>query len=335
VSAQPTLQRVADGLVPSYVRAHDPRELLGPRTLAVFGFGASAPADFGDPRYLRVSLEPLEPLEANHCFEVWTAEQPVQLWQEGALRGARSGDLCFGWLQQDESADGPTQAAERAYAQLAAHCRHSPQPHLLRVWNYLHGITRGEHDAERYRQFCVGRARALTLPDAALPAATAIGHLQPQPLLQVYWLSARVAGTPLENPRQLPAYRYPRRYGPRPPSFARAMLADASTRLPLMLSGTAAVVGHDSLHPGSVGAQLCETFRNFESLLAAAHRQRPELPGQFGARSLLKVYLRDRSALDEARRVLDQLLPADVPRLILQGEVCRRELTVEIDGFHG
>ena len=89
-------------------------------------------------------------------------------------------------------------------------------------------------------------------------------------VLQVYWLAARVAGTPLENPRQVAAYRYPRQYGPQSPTFARAMLPPAGSDMPLLLSGTASVVGHETRHPGDVLAQLDETFANLDSLLDIA-----------------------------------------------------------------
>src|SRR3546814_12468443 len=57
-----------------------------------------------------------------------------------------------------------------------------------------------------------------------LPAATAIGRCDDARVVQVYWLAARTPGMPVENPRQVSAYRYPRQYGPQQPSFARAML---------------------------------------------------------------------------------------------------------------
>ena len=58
------------------------------------------------------------------------------------------------------------------------------------------------------------------------------------------------------------AYRYPRQYGPQPPSFARAMLPPTATQHPLLLSGTAAVVGHASQHADALLAQIDETFLN-------------------------------------------------------------------------
>src|SRR5690606_1613171 len=136
---------------------------------------------------------------------------------------------------------------------------------LLRIWNYLDAITVGEGDLERYRQFCVGRARGLGSFDVdRLPAATAIGCRDGRRVLQVYWLASHAAGTPLENPRQVAAYRYPRQYGPQAPSFARAMLPPAGSDLPLLLSGTASVVGHETRHADDLAAQLAETFANFD-----------------------------------------------------------------------
>src|SRR3546814_21186144 len=86
----------------------------------------------------------------------------------------------------------------------------SQTPHLLRVWNYLDAITFGDGDAERYREFCVGRARGLGDFDThALPAATAIGRCDDARVVQVYWLAASTHGTTAENPRPVSAYRYP------------------------------------------------------------------------------------------------------------------------------
>ena len=168
---------------------------------------------------------------------------------------------------------------------------------------------------------------------AELPAATAIGHPRRSGRFQLYWLAAREAGTPLENPRQTQAWRYPRQYGPQAPGFARALLpADAS--MPLLLSGTAAVVGHASQHGDSLAAQLDETLANLDSLLATARLQRPGLPEHFGTQTPLKVYVRDADTLAHVTALLDARLPADLPRIVLHGHVCRRELAVEIDGSH-
>jgi chorismate lyase/3-hydroxybenzoate synthase len=259
-----------------YVAAPGPGRLLAPEdVLAVFGFGDAAPAVDGDPRYLRI---PLQPHGGTAPYEVWRTGRPVRSGRDGEIAWSSDGALSFGVIEVDErdhacDADptGIVGAAAHAYARLTAFVQASDTPHLLRIWNYLDAITHGEGDHERYRQFCVGRARGLgDFAPERLPAATAIGRCDEARALQVYWLSAAAPGTPLENPRQVSAYRYPREYGPQPPSFARAMLPPTADRTPLLLSGTASVVGHAPLHAGALLAQLEETLANFDALLGAA-----------------------------------------------------------------
>ena len=141
-------------------------------------------------------------------------------------------------------------------------------------------------------------------------------------------------GTPVENPRQVSAYRYPRQYGPQAPSFARAMLPPDGSAMPLMLSGTASVVGHASIHEGELLAQLDETFANFDALLASAREGRPALPAAFGPGTRLKVYVRDAEDLPVVADALDARFGDRVPRVLLHAAICRRELALEIDGVH-
>jgi chorismate lyase/3-hydroxybenzoate synthase len=329
----------APRLAVDYVSARSPHELLvADDTLAVFGFGGAAPQRLDDPRYLHI---PLQPHAGVAPYEVWRTGEPVERGRDGEIAWASNGQFAFGVIEVEESpfngaASGIAAAAEHAYARLTAFMRDSGTPHLLRIWNYLDAITQGDGDAERYRQFCVGRARGLGSFDAAmLPAATAIGRCDDARVLQIYWLAAAAAGTPVENPRQISAYRYPRAYGPQPPSFARAMLPPTATRLPLLLSGTASVVGHASQHADALLAQIDETFANFDALLDAARQSQPALPAAFGPGTRLKVYVRDRSDLDIVAAALQARFGDRVPRIVLHAAICRRELCVEIDGVHG
>ena len=308
-------------------------------TLAVFGFGADAPRH-DDPRYLRVPLEPA----GDARLERWRGTGPVSKGRDGDLAWAEDGALQFGVIEFDEPEPLPDEAtngeiaraAEYLYRKLLAFTQARGYPHLLRIWNYLDGITLGHGDEERYRVFCVGRAKGLGDFDIArLPAATAIGRVDGARRLQVYWLASRTPGTPLENPRQVSAYRYPRQYGPQPPSFARAMLPPQPAAMPLLLSGTAAVVGHESKHADSVLAQLDETLANFDSLLGVARQRQPQLSSAFGGGSCLKVYVRDVEEIDNVAAALDRRFGDRVPRILLHAAICRYELRVEIDGSHG
>ncbi|GAB3736810.1 pteridine-dependent deoxygenase [Luteimonas pelagia] len=302
-----------------------------PGVLAAIGFGDAAA--HADPRRLTVPLRPHGPAPV----ELWRVPNPVVHGRDGELRWSEDGALQFAAIEVDEIAAGGLEAAaEHAYRHLRDCLRRRGYPHPLRIWNYLDAIVSGEGDDERYRRFCVGRARGLgDFDPGTLPAATAIGRRDGVRVLQVYWLAAREPGTPLENPRQVSAYRYPRRYGPQPPSFARAMLPPAGAAMPLLLSGTASVVGHETRHADCVEAQLEETFANFDSLLAATRARAPGLPPAFGRGTRLKAYVRDAHALPRVAAMLADRLGPDIPHVVLHADICRRDLRVEIDGVHG
>jgi chorismate lyase/3-hydroxybenzoate synthase len=290
--------------------------------LAVIGFGASAPAS-SDPRVLRIGLEPM----STPLFEVWRGVAPIRSGREGELCWSSDGEHLFFSIELDEAVYGDiSAAAEHAYACIGKFLAASDAPHLLRLWNYLDAINVGAGDDERYRRFCDGRARGMDAHvPARYPAATAIGRHDGVRHLQIYGLAARHAGTPVENPRQVSAWRYPRQYGPTAPTFARGMRSGPDQ---LLISGTAAVVGHASRHAGDLDAQLDETLANLESLVQQADAS------TLGARSLLKAYVRREQDAARVAEVLHARLPDVGGLLLLAGDICRGELLVEIDGVH-
>jgi chorismate lyase / 3-hydroxybenzoate synthase len=306
-----------------------PRDVLGAVAFR------DVPLRHNDPRCVRVGLKPL--LGAD-IVEVWHASGPVSIGFDGMVRYAADPDHMLGAIELDERRYGGVGgAAEAAYSALSRFVAGSRHPHLLRIWNYLDGINRGDGDNERYKLFCMGRAAGLgagagSAREERFPAATCIGRRDGDPTLQVYWLAGRAPGLPLENPRQLSAYRYPREYGPTPPSFSRAMLA--SDRL-VMISGTASIVGHASRHRGDVRAQLDETFTNLANVLQRAAGAAPGITTRLGPESLLKIYLRDESLLPEVASFLRECVPSQTQYVVLHADVCRSELLVEIDCLHG
>jgi chorismate lyase/3-hydroxybenzoate synthase len=303
-----------------------PRDVLG---AVVFGDVRLRPED---PRCVRVGLNPLRGADV---VEIWHASGPVSVGFDGALRYAADADHLLGAIELDETRyGGIQQAAEAAYAALSRFIAKSRHPHLLRVWNYFDGINRGSGDSERYKLFCMGRAAGLReySPEEMFPAATCIGRRDGDPTLQVYCLAGRAPGVPLENPRQMSAYRYPREYGPAAPSFSRAMLA--SDRL-VMISGTASIVGHASRHRGDIRAQLDETLTNLSNVLQRAAGYAPAIAPRFGAESLLKFYLRDATLLPDVEALIRERLPPQTQSIILHADICRAELLVEVDCLQG
>lgn len=233
-------------------------------------------------------------------------------------------------IASNESNDDIESASTSIYARLLPVLEEYRQ--VIKIWNYLPGINIGSGDDERYKRFCSGRARAFI--DAGLdlqapPAGTAVG-CDPDTPLMIVLLATQHSIETVENPRQISAFRYPRQYGPRSPSFSRAAQLAGATSKQLFLSGTAAIVGHESRHAEDLKGQAAETLRNLESLIGTANGESP-----CAGSGLYRLYLRQPDQLDDA---LDALAPLAVDQdqlVVLKADICRTELLLEVDGLIG
>lgn len=272
---------------------------------------------------------PLRALTNASGEERWTGRTDARSAECEAIRYAEDGTWLMGLLRVDGAASEDIEtAAFEAYRRLDAFNRASGYPHLLRVWNYFDRLNEGAGDAERYRRFCVGRHRAIAEPgfESRLPAATVIGSHAPGLVLS--FLAGRSPGVQVENPRQTSAFRYPRDYGPISPSFSRAILLGRA----LLVSGTAAVVGHRTHHPHDASAQMDEIVANLGSLLSHARKQ------HFGAQVgqwrplALRLYLRNPTDLDRVSPRLRLALDEAARVTVLRGDISRADLMVELEG---
>lgn len=261
---------------------------------------------------------------AVHCGLL--AGPPVEAW-------CGNGHYAVRVIEQAETGGDIESATAAAYRQLLAEVRPSSHPYLIRIWNYFAAINEGEGDQERYRRFCVGRAGAVDeMFNQTPPAATAIGGDGLPGRLQVVALCSQSPGIALENPRQTPAWRYPREHGPVSPGFSRGAILDGDTQTPrLLASGTASIVGHVSQHVGDFAAQLRESLDNLATLLDQGHqatgRQFP-----LSRCEALRIYLRHSGDLAAAQAILATAgLPGDCITY-LRGDICRRDLDVELEG---
>ncbi len=215
-------------------------------TLACIRFGRQLPR-IDDPRSITIELEQLGTAPQ---AQVWRSETPVQHGVDDDINYAINGEVMFGSIRLEESEllhiD---HASFRTYVRIDRLMQKLGYPCWQRVWIYMADITKGEGDAERYRQFSLGRHRALSLKpgfELNLPAATAIGTHGSG--LDIYFIAGKAPGIQVENPRQVSAFSYPREYGPRSPSFSRATLRKWADGAHLYGSGTASIVGQASPH---------------------------------------------------------------------------------------
>lgn len=297
-------------------------------------------AAFGEPYAKERNLDfpvvdvALPVVEGDAVFEVWSSNQTVHKVAHAQIRGSYTNELLFGCFEIAPDAAGTMQSMSyAAYTRLFDFLDEFGFPHLWRIWHYLPNINGADFGQERYHGFNVGRheaflAKGRRIGGDQVPAACALGSQGQN--LAVYFLAGRHPGKPIENPRQTSAYRYPPQYGPRSPTFARAMLTELGGARQFFISGTASIVGHASQHIGDIDAQTRETLVNVQTLLAQARLAGFDSQTD-AARLKLKVYLHHPDYLPGVQHAVRAAL-GEAEAIYLQADVCRSDLLLEIEG---
>ncbi|MGH6610113.1 MAG: endoribonuclease L-PSP [Burkholderiaceae bacterium] len=268
--------------------------------------------------------------------ELWLGRQAARSEVLGATHCRHNGELLFATVSVEPKSaadDALGDATYLAYRSLLDALHATGYPHLLRIWNSIPDINIDDAGLERYRRFNLQRFRAYEESQrpthTGAPAACALGSAG-GPLV-LYCLASKTPAEAIENPRQVSAYKYPQQYGPRAPNFSRAALW-RSDKSVLFVSGTASIVGHETLHIGDIAAQARETLMNLESVLAEAARVAQQ-PLATLSQMLLKAYIRNADDVAVARsEIARHGLDADRV-LYLHADICRAELLMEIEAI--
>ena len=229
--------------------------------------------------------------------------------------------------------------AHEVYTRVRASLGESSAAHVVRMWNHIPGIHDPlDDECDRYMHFNAGRFAAMCewfggadrFP-ASVPAASGVGD-EGQDLV-VHAFATVEPGVPVENPQQVPAFRYSRRYGPLPPCFARATRVAAPFPA-LLIAGTAAITGEQSQHPDDLPRQLELTLENLRVLIRAGAPALDESTDPLCRMEHVRVYVkRDAHMPAVDRAVHCAFSPTSTEALeLLRADLCRAELLVEIEG---
>ncbi|CAN5409095.1 pteridine-dependent deoxygenase [soil metagenome] len=276
------------------------------------------------------------------AIEKWCAGVDVERWRDGFLDCASDGQWLFASALLDEAGCGGVEAAARTvYTAIFELLERSGHRYLQRTWNYLGDINLELDGLERYRRFNIGRQDAFLAAhypafDGA-PAACGLGVTAGP--LSVHFVASAAPPVAIENPRQVSAYRYPSDYGPRSPTFSRGAIVRRDGVPLLLISGTASIVGHQSLHLGDVAAQTGEAIANLRAVVDAANAHASIAAAglhRFALeQALCTVYIRHPDDLARVRETFESAVGATSPAarqaIYVKADVCRRELLVEIE----
>lgn len=327
-----------------FAAAHEkPALLADPRVLLLIDFDDRLAVADSDPRCIRVGLRQLD---ASPIVEVWESESTVETGTVGEVAYGMNDEVLIGHVAVDDGDFANLEAAtHQAYETFLPVATELGFPHYLRMWNYIPDINGPDINGpdvelhgrgiERYKAFCAGRYSAFADFSVALqrlPAASAVGS--PSGPLLVYFIAARDPGRQVENPRQVSAFHYPPRYGPKSPAFSRAMVKDWGSVKHLYVSGTASIVGHASRHHEQAAAQAVESLRNMSALLRSADSAHDVGIRNLHELSQIKVYVRHAGDVGAVRECIEREVNDPRRVVYLAGDLCRADLLVELEGWY-
>ncbi len=215
---------------------------------------------------------------------------------------------------------------------------------IVRQWNYVPGILKTEFTGgkliQHYQAFNEIRKSwyAKTLFAEGYPAATGIG-VKTGPF-SIDFIAIKsdsfVEKIGLCNPKQENAYQYAQQHligdtlngkHKNPPLFERAKLLNFPNDSIVIVSGTAAILGQETVGLGDVDKQTEVAINNMLELIAPAVTKQDKA-FRF---NFLRVYVKDPTNLDVVRVICESKFPG-IPVSYVQADVCRDNLLMEIEG---
>lgn len=218
--------------------------------------------------------------------------------------------------------------------------------HIVRQWNYIGNILEINEELQNYQVF--NEVRSEFYHDYrtihGYPSATGIGMKLGGVLIDFCAVMTNEEGSvkPIDNPAQVNAYEYGQQVlkgrtekgksVKHPPQFERALLLSGKINSTLFISGTASIVGQETIGAGNVEKQTLVTIENI-SKLTDQHRI-----GSITGNSdridesliLLRVYVRYQKDFEKVKRICQEHFP-EAPSVFIESDICRDNLLVEIE----
>jgi hypothetical protein len=211
--------------------------------------------------------------------------------------------------------------------------------HIVRQWNYIGNIIEIKNDIQNYQVFNEVRSenygRYRTVP--GYPAATGVGMMHGGVILDFYAVKSDITAKieSVDNPSQIRPYKYGQQVlkGIQPPQFERAVLKTDKSNSTLFISGTASIIGQDTIGIDDVERQTIVTIYNISKLTDAAGHNiiSGNMDTGTGKMIVLRVYIKRQEDFDKVKKICNKRYPG-VPALYIEADICRDNLLVEIEG---
>lgn len=257
-------------------------------------------------------------------------------------------ELWAGGLGSGSNAGNTAEAAGIAFDQMRSilEIEQMSLNNIIRQWNFIGSILEIRNENQNYQIFNKVRSdnylKYRTVH--SYPAATGVGMKFGGVFLDFYAVKAEsnLKLIAIDNPDQIRPYDYSQKVlkgrpgeGEKinqPPQFERAVYLVNTTGSSLYVSGTASIIGQDTIGIGDIARQTEITIENIGKL--ADSERIGHLTGNKDFCSanliLLRVYIKNQSDFEKVKSICLENFPG-TPIVFIEADICRDNLLVEIE----
>jgi enamine deaminase RidA (YjgF/YER057c/UK114 family) len=273
-------------------------------------------------------------LRNNVKYIVCTTDSGKEVWGSG---------LGFALFSTDTRS-----AAEAAFEQMKAilDAEGMSFNNLVRQWNYIGNILEEKNGLQNYQIFNEVRSEYYRKYRTVngYPAATGIGMKLGGVTIDfcAVMTNEKVMVKPIENPNQINAYEYGQQVlkggsgkgnsVKHPPKFERALFLKENFKSTLLISGTASIIGQDTIGIDDIEKQTRITIENINKLTEQRRNGQNivNTDTEWGKYILLRVYIKNQSDFSKVKMICAEQFPF-VPAIFIESDICRDNLLVEIE----
>jgi len=217
---------------------------------------------------------------------------------------------------------------------------------IIRQWNFIGSILEFKNDNQNYQIFNKLRSdnylKYRTVH--SFPAATGVGMKFGGVFLDFFAVKSdnNLKLIAIDNPDQIRPYDYSQKVlkgqpaeGEKinqPPQFERAVYLVNNTGSALYVSGTASIIGQDTIGIGDIVRQTEITIENIGKLSDSERIGHLTGNKDFCSANLilLRVYIKNQSDFAKVKSICLEHFP-DIPIVFIEADICRDNLLVEIE----
>lgn len=254
----------------------------------------------------------------------------------------KSTEILIGNIQSNEKVGCKTDS-ENAFNTLSKIFkeRSFPVNSIVRQWNYIEDIVGFDGDDQKYQEFNNVRSEFYDtcFEEKGYPAATGIGMNRGGLIIEfVAVKSTEFETSPVDNPGQIAAHSYSEDVliGEEciiktTPKFERARFMEMFGKKLIFISGTASIIGENTVGVNDPVKQTEITIQNIQRLYSKEVLNKISDKLFLSRYGHARVYIKKREHFPAIREVFESHF-GNQPVVYIIADICRNDLLVEIEG---